>query len=58
MPFKKKEVPVQEVQTFVHPNPHSDVVCAGCNKPINTVTVREDGLSFHNQYCLNEYHSK
>jgi hypothetical protein len=56
--FKKKVQEVVEEVKVVHPNPNSDPVCAGCNKPINTVTVREDGNSFHNQYCLNDFQNK
>lgn len=54
---KEEKVEVVHAIPTVHPNPHQDPVCDGCGKPINTVQVREDGKQFHNQYCLNDYHT-
>ena len=52
---KRHEAPEVEVSTpVVHANPHSDPICDGCGKPINTVQVRMDGKQYHNQYCYNK----
>lgn len=53
----KKETIVPDVQT-INANPHSDPVCAGCDKPINTVTVRDDFGVYHNQHCQADRENK
>jgi hypothetical protein len=49
----KVEAALEEAKVS-HPNPHSDPVCAGCNKPINVPTVRDEFGLYHNQHCQAE----